>query len=224
MRPALYFDLDNTLIDRNAAMSDCLQSFFEQYLPQLDYAVYQTKLLAQDNWGYTSRTIFCQWFIDFFHQKNLLLNWTADSFWLFLKENISRFVPPATADLIKVLQQLQAHYQLGIVTNGSVANQSAKIRQAGFDKIFSSARIHISEAYGYAKPNPVLWQTILEKDNLTTSQLTYIGDDPIKDIEHVRPLGITTIWVSHYRPWQGNSEPTFVFSRLEASLLKKHFL
>ncbi len=224
MLPALYFDLDNTLIDRNAAMSDCLRFFFEQYLHPLDYQIYQTELLAQDNWGYTSRTIFCQWFIGFFHQKKLLLNWTADSFWLFLKENISHFVPPATADLIAILQQLQTHYQLGIVTNGSVANQSAKIRQAGFHKVFNSARIHISGAYGYAKPNPILWQTILDKDNLTASQLTYIGDDPNKDIACVRPLGVTTIWVSHYRPWQGNSEPPFVFPRLEASLLKKHFL
>lgn len=195
---AIYFDLDNTLIDRNKAMDSCMAAFFQQYLLQYSYPKEQKKILLKDNWGYTTRTDFCQWFV----QEYQPVSWTAVSFWQYLKTNISQYIPIMDDNIKKLLHQLQKKYQIGILTNGSIQNQAAKIKQSKLDTIFATNTIHISAEYGLSKPQPQLFQKIIEQTQLLPSQILYVGDDPLKDIWGANQVGIQTMWISHGREWE----------------------
>lgn len=196
---AIYFDLDNTLIDRNKAMDSCMALFFEQYMPNYSYPKEQQKILQKDNWGYTSRADFCQWFI----QVYPLLNCTENSFWQYLKTNISQCVPFIHNHIQELLIELHKKYQLGILTNGSIQNQTAKIKQVGLNNIFDKETIHISAQYGLSKPDSKLFQKIIDQVQLPPHQILYVGDDPQKDIWGASQVGMQTCWVSHGRVWKG---------------------
>ncbi|MGH1335907.1 MAG: HAD family hydrolase [Aureispira sp.] len=193
----IYFDLDNTLIDRNAALMACLATFFEEHLPQVYFYNEQPEIEENDDWGYVDRNDFVAWLL----QKYQPWGWEEESLWNYIKTNISSYVSPISLPLQQKLKHLQHHYQLGILTNGSISNQSRKIKQAQLEGIFSSQQIHISQQHQLAKPNPLLFQRILEQEQLQPEQLLYVGDDPINDIVAPAELGIATCWVSHNREW-----------------------
>ena len=194
---AIYFDLDNTLIDRNAAMDNCMMAFFEQYLPHYSYPKEQNQILLKDNWGYTPREEFCIWFITVYQPQN----WTSNTFWLYIKKTIHQYIPPLSSNLISLLETLKKDYLIGILTNGSVENQTAKIQKTNLDDIFRPETIHISAQYNLSKPHPILFQQIITQTKLPPSKITYIGDDPIKDIGGAQQVGMKTVWVSHGREW-----------------------
>lgn len=206
----IYFDLDNTLIDRNAAFMACLASFFEEYLPQVYFYNEQPEIEENDDWGYVDRSDFVAWFI----QKYQPWGWEEESLWNYIKTNISSYVPPASAPLQQKLIALQQQYCLGILTNGSISNQSRKIQQAQLDNIFSSQQIHISQQHHLHKPNPLLFERILEQEQLQPEQLLYVGDDPVNDVLAPAELGIATCWVSHNREWNHEQEPDIIVEQV----------
>src|SRR5688500_5001418 len=60
----LIFDLDNTLIDRNAALRAGLQGFLN-YLGfhEPERQAVLEDIMQYDNWGYTDRMELCSWFL-----------------------------------------------------------------------------------------------------------------------------------------------------------------
>lgn len=206
----IYFDLDNTLIDRNAALMGCLETFFEEYLPKVYFYNEQPEIEENDDWGYVDRSDFVAWFI----QKYQPWGWEEESLWNYIQTNISSYVVPASTTLLQKLQQLQQNYRLGILTNGSISNQSRKIKQAQLDTIFSSRQIHISQQYQLEKPNPLLFERILKQEQLRPEQLLYVGDDPINDIVGPAQLGIATCWVSHNREWTQDIMPNYIVEQV----------
>lgn len=206
----IYFDLDNTLIDRNAALMACLATFFEEHLPQIYFCNEQPEIEENDDWGYVDRSDFIAWFI----QKYQPWGWEEESFWNYIQTNISSYVMPISIPLQKKLLSLQKKYRLGILTNGSISNQSRKIKQAQLDNIFSNQQIHISQQHHLEKPNPLLFERILDQENLRPEQLLYVGDDSINDILAPAELGICTCWVSHNREWKHEVEPDCIVEQV----------
>ncbi len=206
----IYFDLDNTLINRNAAFMACLETFFEEYLPTSYFYNEQAEIEENDDWGYTNRSDFIAWFI----QKYQPWGWEDDNLWNYLKANIGAYVPPIAEPLRQHLLALKARYTMGILTNGSIINQSRKIKRAQLDTLFSSDRIHISEQYQLAKPDPRIFQRILEEEGLQPEQLLYVGDDPVNDILAASALGIRTCWVGHHREWSSEILPDLEVERV----------
>lgn len=193
----VYFDLDNTLIDRNAALEECLRDFFERYLPTVYFDNELPNIEEYDDWGYPDREDFVAWFIQHYQPAG----WEERSFWRYLQNNIGRYVQPISKPLKKQLGHWSQCYTLGILTNGSIANQSRKIKQSGLDQLFAPERIHISQQYQLEKPNPRIFEHLLTQEQLEPRQLLYVGDDPTNDILPAHQLGIQTAWVSHRREW-----------------------
>ena len=193
----IYFDLDNTLIDRNAAMEHCLRDFFEHYLPHVYFDNAQPEWEEHDDWGYADREDFVAWFIQYYQPAG----WEEGSFWNYLQTHISQHVAPISSALRQQLTHWSQHYRLGILTNGSLVNQSRKIKQAGLDQLIAPEHIHISQQHQLAKPDLRLFERLLEQEALAPEQLLYVGDDPTNDILPAHQLGISTAWVSHHREW-----------------------
>jgi putative hydrolase of the HAD superfamily len=207
---AIYFDLDNTLIDRNEAHLSCIKHFFDSYLPAFFFETEQFLIEQNDNSGYTDRSEFCEWFIQYYQPQG----WDESSFWNYMQTNISSFVPPISKQLKAQLVLLKQQYRIGIITNGSIENQSNKIQQVQLNTIFKSNDIYISQQYKTSKPDKALFEIVLSNLKLSPSELLYVGDDPMNDILGATQLGIKTCWVSHNREWSKAIPPDLMINNI----------
>jgi len=208
---AIFFDLDNTLIDRNAAHTSCVKQFFAEFLPQYLFESEQINIEQEDNWGYTPRSNFCHWFIQRYHPEG----WDESSFWEYIRNNISLFVPPTSPELVQLIQALQKQYRLGIITNGSTHNQGQKMQQAQLTTLFEAQNIYISQQYGLSKPNKGLFEEVLHQQGLQAQEILFVGDDPINDIWGATQLQMPTAWLHHQRMWtKQDYRPTYILNNL----------
>ena len=79
---AIYFDLDNTLIDRNAAFMDTILELYKPY-PELKIDI--LFILKRDNLGYTPLNEFCDWLI----LEYPIPNYTSADIFAYLIHNIT---------------------------------------------------------------------------------------------------------------------------------------
>ncbi|BDS13265.1 HAD family hydrolase [Aureispira anguillae] len=206
----IFFDLDNTLINRDAAFLACLEHFFGENMPDYYFGNEQFEIEKKDQHGYTTRAHFCEWFIHHYQPKG----WDETNFWNYIKTNISNFVPPISIQLKAKLLHLQKNYKIGILTNGSIINQSRKIRQAKLDAIVPTEAIYIAQQFQLSKPNKRLFELILEQEGISANQMLYIGDDPVNDVLGAAQVGIQTAWVSHKRAWTSSIKPDFILENI----------
>ena len=80
-------------------------------------------------------------------------------------------------------------YLMGAVTNGNADINKVGL-QEHFDFQFSA---HDS---GVEKPDPLIYQHMLEHIQLPASSVIHIGDNPIADVLGAKQLGMATIWVN----------------------------
>ena len=215
---ALYFDLDNTLIDRDKAFWLCMEDFFEKHLSNYNPKLEKEILLQKDNFGYTSRTVFSEWFVAYYQPKEI----TATDFFNYQIENISKYIPKSSNVLLSMLEQLKKEFRIGIITNGSVKNQMAKIKNAKLDEIFPKESIYISQVYNTEKPKPKLFNIVLKDLKISPKNVLYIGDNPINDIFAPKQLEIKTCWIKNGRKWIENfSADMEIDSIIQFRVLKK---
>ena len=207
---AIYFDLDNTLINRNTAFLTCIQAFFDKNMPSHCFKNEVIKIEKVDQFGYTTRAKFVTWFIQHYQPKD----WDETSFWNYLHSNISPYVRPIPRALRDLLLTLQKQYKIGLLTNGSVSNQSRKIQKAQLDSIFSIETIHISQQYHLSKPDAQLFELIVAQSKVSAPEVLYVGDDPIKDIKGAAKVGLKTAWISHKRAWTHRMKPDLIFENI----------
>lgn len=201
---AIYFDLDNTLIDRDAIFQKSIQEILPLAAEKTLQTIYQI-----DNHGFTPRKEFCDWFLKTYTDNNL----PSALFFDELVENMIANLQP-NKEIILMLTQLKAHYRIGILTNGSKKNQLAKINKAQLNTIFNSDNIYVSQPYKIAKPNPKLFQIVLDSLDISPKNLLYIGDNPKNDVFGAKQLGIKTCWVNHGRTWKENYEYDFTICKI----------
>jgi putative hydrolase of the HAD superfamily len=189
--PLLMLDLDNTLVDRDAAFRDAMTAFLAEHaLPGNDLEW----LMSIDASGYTPRQDIAQAMADHYGAavpksaiRTLLDRGAADRVVL----------PEATRDALG--KAITDGWTIAIVTNGRVAQQEAKIRTTGLDRI-----IHgwvISEAIGYKKPAPQIFHAAAAAVGASLDDAWMIGDSPHADISGAMGLDTRSVWVSGGRPW-----------------------
>lgn len=206
----IYFDLDNTLINRNAAFLTCLQEFFDENMPNHYFKNEEFEIEKVDQFGYTPREEFIEWFIQYYQPQG----WDETGLWNYIHANISSFILPISTALRDLLVTLKKQYRIGLLSNGSISNQSRKIHKAKLDTIFSPETIHISQQYKLSKPDVQLFELILEQEQLQPQELLYVGDDPMNDIKGAARVGIKTAWVSHKREWIHKVKPDLIFENI----------
>ncbi|KUL22806.1 hydrolase [Streptomyces regalis] len=195
----LLLDLDNTLVDRDAAFRHAGADFLAEHgLPASDL----TWLMASDAGGYAPRHELAAALTD---RYGGLVPATA----------VRALLDTGAADRIVLAHS--ARQALGkaqtdgwtcvIVTNGRTVQQEAKIRNTGLDQL-----VHgwvVSEAVGHKKPEPEIFQAAAAVVGVPLPGTWVIGDSPHADIAGAHALGLRSVWVTDGRPWtQGSYEPT----------------
>ncbi len=93
-------------------------------------------------------------------------------------------------DIIKYLYHKD--YQLYVVTNGLVKLQKPRITNSKISKYISD--IIVSEEVNSSKPNPKIFNVLLNKINLKSNEVIMVGDSLEKDIKGAENASIKAIW------------------------------
>ena len=179
MYSAILFDLDNTLIDRDAAFHNLVQATFGQCKNIFE------ELAALDGSGYGDRSqLFAKW--------QALGGGKLDS--QHFGTSIANFVLPRI-ELNDELVKLSQVCELGVITNGSMAAQEAKWRNAKLSDIIPRQRLWISAEIGVAKPDARIFHFACEAIGSPPESTLYIGDQPEIDIVGAQRAGLQTLLV-----------------------------
>ncbi|WP_448317273.1 HAD family hydrolase [Streptomyces sp. CO7] len=186
-------DLDNTLIDRDAAFRAAVAAFLaEQCLPSDDLAW----VMALDAGGYATREDVAAALLDRYRGRvpsaavrALVDRGAADRVVL---------MPGAREALARAVAEGRTCV---VVTNGRTAQQEAKMRRTGLDRLVQGWVV--SEAVGCAKPDPAIFRAAAEAVGAPLPGAWVIGDSARADIAGAAALGLSSVWVSNGRTWDG---------------------
>ena len=88
-----------------------------------------------------------------------------------------------------VLQQLQPHFQLAVVSNFD-GRLRFILQHLGISKFFE--HIFISSEIGADKPDPEIFRRALKLIHLEPNEVLHVGDDPERDWEAASAAGLST--------------------------------
>jgi HAD superfamily hydrolase (TIGR01549 family) len=207
----LIFDLDNTLIDRNAAMRQTIKD----WLTAQGYTGkhLQTALadcMQRDNFGYADRLEFSAWMLSTYGRTK---DTTAKQVQQLLHINNSRNVQP-DPQVQMLLQDLRNHFLLVLATNGGSRTQRAKLQHSQLESFFQPEAIYVSGEMEFEKPDPNYFKKIIDDLHLDVTTTLVIGDNLLNDIKAANECGLYTCWVSHDREKENGTEPTMTIRNI----------
>jgi putative hydrolase of the HAD superfamily len=82
--------------------------------------------------------------------------------------------------------------KLGIITNGTISAQEAKIHGLGFAPLMDT--VLISEREGIRKPDAAIFARALTRLDLSAADAWFVGDHPDADIRGACEAGLTAVW------------------------------
>ena len=97
-------------------------------------------------------------------------------------------------DAKQLLDSLNGKYKLGIISNGDSAQQREKIEFTGLNKYFSN--VVISSEVGYSKPEKEIFEIACKNFNLDFENCIMIGDKYKVDVDGSKKAGMRAIWAN----------------------------
>jgi putative hydrolase of the HAD superfamily len=194
---AILFDLDDTLIDHTAAFRMATEVLYESVASPLSLEQFH---LA---WSASLRRQFDRYLAGelSYDQQRLarvrevidptLSDEAADRiFALYLDQyEAGWWLFP---DVESALEKLP-HHRMGIVTNGQVRQQRAKLERTGLLHRFDC--VVISEECGTAKPDPAIFLRACSLLGEAPSSCVHVGDHYDLDVMGARRAGLGSIWL-----------------------------
>jgi putative hydrolase of the HAD superfamily len=102
----------------------------------------------------------------------------------------SLHLPRASA---RVLDGLRDGWRLGIVTNGFPGVQRRKVAALGVDRLVDTIVFAYEHGTGLGKPDPEPFRVAAERLGVGHDRCVFVGDDPRRDIDGARRVGMRTI-------------------------------
>jgi putative hydrolase of the HAD superfamily len=207
------FDLDNTLVNREASIRHYAEAFqrdFGRALPSMSVELIAERLVLADQGGYRNKQ-------DMIAAISAWPEWQSpldvvyfDRHWMW------EFPAHAVAmdDMQATLEMLTARgITLGIITNGSARAQNAKVMALHLWRYCPV--ILVSESCGLRKPDPSIFALALKQLELSADQVCFVGDHPEADVMAAERAGLTGIWRAGFHRWpEDHPPPTFRVQRL----------
>ena len=198
----IFFDLDRTLWDFDAAAEVAFERIYEQYnlkslgIPSAHefHEVYHPlnerlwELYREDKITKAdlNRTRFLKPLEHYgIHDVELADHLSED--YVYWSPRIVRLVPGT----MELLEYLKPKYHLHLITNGFEEVQDTKLTLSGMKPYFET--LTVSEEVGVKKPNPEIFQYALNKAHATAEESLMIGDEMDVDIDGARAAGIDTV-------------------------------
>ncbi len=104
-------------------------------------------------------------------------------------------------DVRPALERLVRTHRLFAISNGN-----ADLAAIGLERYFE-ASLAAREA-GMLKPDPRIFEILLERAGLRADEAAHVGDDPEADVEGARDAGVRPVWLNRdAAPWPLESSP-----------------
>ncbi|MFC7784070.1 MULTISPECIES: HAD family hydrolase [unclassified Rossellomorea] len=191
MIQAAIFDLDGTLLNRDASVYEFISNQYERldkWLRHIPKESYITRFIELDKRGYVWKDEVYKRLIEEFTIPEL--TWEG-----LLEDYISEFKHSCVPfpHLHNMLDELKKkNIKLGMITNGfgqfQMDNILALEIKAYFDEIL------VSEWEGLKKPDPKIFKRALVRLNLKPHECIFIGDHPEYDVYGAQKVGMKGIW------------------------------
>lgn len=205
---AVLFDLDYTLLDRNATVRSFLSQQYRECISG-NYSIAEQDYVAayceRDPLGFDDRSEVYEFMAEHL-QAELPASKLAEDFnrkaW-----GHCRFFEASQRVLDHVRGMGMA---IAIVTNGTARSQNAKLEACGLKKLVDGWVI--SEEVGVRKPDPLIFKTICTELGVAPDQCIFVGDDPQGDIAGGHALGMKTVWCKTFKDWPPDLQQVFDYS------------
>ena len=191
MIKAAIFDLDGTLLNRDASLASFVDDQYNRLAEHLEHIPqdrFAQRFIELDAKGYVWKDKVYQQLIKEFGIKGI--NWQT-----LLEDYLANFKNHCVPfpNLSAMLENLTAKsIRLAMITNGKGQFQLDNILALRIEDYFEY--ILISECEKMAKPDPAIFQKALEKLGVSADEAVYIGDHPENDIRAAKAVGMKTIW------------------------------
>ena len=199
----IFFDLDRTLWDFDAAAEVAFERIYEQYhlhelgipnahnfhevyhpLNERLWEQYRANEITKDELNRTRFVLPLEHFG--IHDVALADHLSED--YMYWSPRIVRLVPGT----MELLQYLKPKYHLHLITNGFQEVQHIKLSGSGMEPYFET--LTVSEEVGVKKPNPEIFRYALAKAQATAEESLMIGDEMDVDIDGARAAGIDQLF------------------------------
>ena len=199
----IFFDLDRTLWDFDAAAEVAFERIYDKYdlkslgIPSAHefHEVYHPlnerlwELYREDKITKAdlNRTRFLKPLEHYgIHDIELADHLSED--YVYWSPRIVRLVPGT----MELLDYLKPKYHLHLITNGFQEVQHTKLSGSGLEPYFET--LTVSEEVGVKKPNPEIFFYALRKAQATAEESLVIGDEMAVDIDGARAAGIDQVF------------------------------
>jgi putative hydrolase of the HAD superfamily len=192
----LLFDLDNTLLPRDAAFRAWARDFLAEHrLPAGDIDWFTTI----DGSGYVPRSTVLG-----AAKRRYGLDHSVDLLLAHYRRGINAHIHCPTPHIDALHAARASGWTLGIVSNGGTRAQLEKIRRTGLGPLVDGWVI--SEEAGCVKPDPLIFEIAAQRCGLRASSgweadTWVIGDHAPADIAGADVAGLRSVWLHHGRPW-----------------------
>ena len=195
---AVLFDLDNTLLDRDAGFRRfCHELYRSSTIMRAAHTESEAVALMAgfDRGGLRSRP---EMFSDLLALWPGVFRDTEHA----VQEYMGSYprmltLAPQTQELLSDLSSSGVPY--GIVTNGGSEMQWTKVRTSGLDAL--TRTVIVSEDVGVAKPDRGIFEVALSGIGASAETTLFVGDNPDADILGAAALGMLTAWIRLGREW-----------------------
>ncbi|WP_349958174.1 HAD family hydrolase [Rhizobium sp. ZPR3] len=198
MIEAAMFDLDETLIDRRAALMAFLPDQFrrlEDQLKGITFQAFEATFLALEKEGLVDKQ-------KLYPRLAATFGMNRESGALLLSDFQTRypyFARPSIGAL-EMLIALQARgLKTAIISNGHTDVQSAKIEITGLGNVVDL--VVISEDVGLRKPDPRIFQLAAERLDVAPARCIFVGDNPEADVRGAESAGMRGVFYSAGTSW-----------------------
>ncbi|AQQ52581.1 HAD family hydrolase [Planococcus lenghuensis] len=207
---AVLFDLDGTLLDRDASIRLFIEAQYDRlagWVGHIPKKLYTERFITLDAHGYVwkdkvYRTLISEFEITGISADELLADYVT---------NFREYCVPFTG-LEKMLGKLQhMNVRLGMITNGRTAFQLGNIRALGIEEVFDV--LLVSEQEGLKKPDPRIFQKALRMLDVSPEASCFVGDHPLNDVLAAQAVGMKGIWKENDQWHEGSAD--FVIKNLE---------
>ena len=199
----IFFDLDRTLWDFDAAAEVAFEHIYEKYdlksfgipnahefhevyhpLNEQLWVLYREDKITKD---YLNRTRFVLPMEHYAIHDTALAEHLSEDY-VYWSPRIVRLIPGT----MELLDYLKPKYHLHLITHGFQEVQHTKLSGSGLEPYFET--LTVSEEVGVKKPNPEIFHYALHKAPATAEESLMIGDEMAVDIDGARAAGIDQIF------------------------------
>lgn len=199
----LFFDLDRTLWDFDAAAEVAFERIYDQYhlkdlgipnahafhevyhpLNERLWELYREEKITKDE---LNRTRFVLPLEHYGIHDTALADHLSEDY-VYWSPRIVRLVPGT----MELLDYLKPKYHLHLITNGFQEVQDTKLSLSGMKPYFEA--LTVSEEVGVKKPNPEIFLYALQKAHAKAEESIVIGDEMAVDIDGARAAGIDQVF------------------------------